>query len=232
MRALIDTDVLRLWETGRLLTPLGRAQALLAAAHPDEADVLAALPVGTCTARLLAARAATMGDALPCQAGCPACGEKVEFALSTRVLLESAGAPSTHVHVPHGEETYTARLPTLTDLQAMVDEQGDARDLLERCAVSPPFSEWPDSVAAEAEALMAEADALAVISLTLACPACGHTWNEPLDATGFFFSELAVRARHALHDVHRLAQAYGWREADVLALSPWRRQQYLALVGA
>ena len=33
-----------------------------------------------------------------------------------------------------------------------------------------------------------------------------------------------------LRDVHTLASTYGWREADILALSPWRRQYYLALI--
>ncbi|HSB10234.1 MAG TPA: phage baseplate protein, partial [Blastocatellia bacterium] len=30
--------------------------------------------------------------------------------------------------------------------------------------------------------------------------------------------------------VHTLASAYGWRESDILNLSPWRRQLYLTLV--
>ena len=36
-------------------------------------------------------------------------------------------------------------------------------------------------------------------------------------------------ARRTLRDVHVLARAYGWREADVLALSPTRRQIYVEL---
>jgi hypothetical protein len=34
-----------------------------------------------------------------------------------------------------------------------------------------------------------------------------------------------------LTEVHRLAQAYGWREAEILALSEARRHAYLELVG-
>jgi hypothetical protein len=33
-----------------------------------------------------------------------------------------------------------------------------------------------------------------------------------------------------LRDVHALATAYGWREADIVAMSPWRRQVYLDMV--
>jgi hypothetical protein len=35
-----------------------------------------------------------------------------------------------------------------------------------------------------------------------------------------------------LRDVHELASAYGWRESEILALSPQRRQAYLELVRA
>jgi hypothetical protein len=34
-----------------------------------------------------------------------------------------------------------------------------------------------------------------------------------------------------LREVHTLAWAYGWREADILAMSPARRQFYIELVG-
>ena len=33
-----------------------------------------------------------------------------------------------------------------------------------------------------------------------------------------------------VHAVHALASAYGWTEADVLAVGPWRRQVYLQAV--
>lgn len=33
--------------------------------------------------------------------------------------------------------------------------------------------------------------------------------------------------QHLLYDVHLLAQAYGWSEASILAMSPKRRQTYL-----
>ncbi|HEX2516118.1 MAG TPA: phage baseplate protein, partial [Chloroflexota bacterium] len=41
-----------------------------------------------------------------------------------------------------------------------------------------------------------------------------------------------TRARRLLREVHTLARAYGWREAEILALPGRRRQTYLDLVGA
>jgi hypothetical protein len=38
-------------------------------------------------------------------------------------------------------------------------------------------------------------------------------------------------AKAYLNEVHMLAWAYGWREADILAMSSARRQFYLERVG-
>ena len=63
----------------------------------------------------------------------------------------------------------------------------------------------------------------------LYCPECGHRWHATFDIVSFFWSEIDAWAYRTLHQVHRLASAYGWREADILAMSPWRRQFYLSL---
>ena len=77
---------------------------------------------------------------------------------------------------------------------------------------------------------MAEADPHAGIELALSCPGCGHHWLAPFDIAQFVWSEVDAWARRTLYDVHVLAGAYGWRESDVLALSPRRRQLYLEMV--
>lgn len=79
-------------------------------------------------------------------------------------------------------------------------------------------------------ALMAEADPQADVELALTCPGCGIAWGVPFDIGMFLWWELDARARRLLQDVSVLASAYGWREADVLALTPRRRQLYLELV--
>jgi hypothetical protein len=65
----------------------------------------------------------------------------------------------------------------------------------------------------------------------LTCDACGTRSSSAFDIRTFFWRELAARARHILLGVHELARAYGWRESEVLSLSPTRRQRYLELVG-
>jgi hypothetical protein len=49
------------------------------------------------------------------------------------------------------------------------------------------------------------------------------------DIASFLWRETHGWAQGTLRDVHGLAAAYGWREEDVLRLSPTRRQIYLEL---
>ncbi|HXI74354.1 MAG TPA: hypothetical protein VNG94_02120, partial [Pyrinomonadaceae bacterium] len=77
---------------------------------------------------------------------------------------------------------------------------------------------------------MAEADPQADLRLDLSCPACGHRWQALFDIDSFFWSEINAWAQRVLTEVHALASAYGWRERDILDLSPRRRQFYLGLV--
>ena len=74
-------------------------------------------------------------------------------------------------------------------------------------------------------------DPAANIRLGMRCTDCGHAWDAVLDIGACFWDELGTRARQLLESVHRLASAYGWREAETLALSPARRAAYLNLIG-
>jgi len=94
-------------------------------------------------------------------------------------------------------------------------------------AVDP--AEAPDDVfAALAEALEA-ADPLAAIALDLACPECGAAIDALHDPALHLAQSVAAHARRLLAEVAVLARAYGWREADILAMSPLRRAAYLDL---
>ena len=88
----------------------------------------------------------------------------------------------------------------------------------------------PDDVASAIAAAMAEADPQAKIDLALDCPACGHAWTNLLDIAGFLWREVDAWARRTLLDIHTLARAYGWSEAQILALTTGRRDLYLAML--
>ena len=79
-------------------------------------------------------------------------------------------------------------------------------------------------------ARMGEADGGADGEVELSCPACQHGWSAELDIAAFFWTEIAAQAQRLLREVDALARVYGWREADILAMSAARRQAYLELV--
>lgn len=239
MGTLTATELLDVWERG-LARPLpGRVLALLAAAFPEASvDDLAELPIGRRDARLLRLRERLFGPELTAVAQCPACGEQIEsaFRVDDLRLGGEVAVEATHSTEIDGYRA-TFRLPTTHDLLALTDASTAHGTLLTRCLteVRNPNGEavmvesLPDEVIAAIAARMAAADPQADIELRLACPTCDHRWPAVFDIASFLWKELHAWALRTLRDVHSLARSYGWREADVLALSPTRRQVYLEL---
>jgi hypothetical protein len=134
------------------------------------------------------------------------------------------------------------RLPTSRDLAAAAtcaSVDVARRRLLQGCVVRATCA----GVELSAEALTSEAEravaehlgameANGETLLDLTCPRCGHRWQLLFDPGTFFWGELVAQARRLIHDVNTLARAYGWREEDILAMSPQRRQAYLSMVEA
>jgi hypothetical protein len=247
MQTLSAATLLSIWERGRLQVPVQQALLLLDAAHPSlSADELAQLAIGRRDQCLLRLRAWTFGPKIACFVACPACSEQLEFSVVVDDLLgEAAGSPEelmepqlTSLEV--GEYDIRFRLPNSQDVTAVsASEAGEsAREmLLERCLVevrqdgeSRSADALPDAVLTTVIDKMADADPLADIQMTLDCPACDHGWRSTLDIASYFWSEIDTWARQTLAEVHALALAYGWREADILSLSAWRRQYYLRMI--
>jgi hypothetical protein len=137
------------------------------------------------------------------------------------------------------------RLPTSRDLARIAVQAGErdaAPQLLNLCLVgreaaegledTGPAKAWSEEELELIGSRLAQADPLAEILLDFQCPACQESFEEALDLASFFWSELEGRARRLLLDVHALASAYGWSEAEILALSQPRRNFYLRQVQA
>jgi hypothetical protein len=228
--------MLSVWERGQARPPVERALALLAAACPGETlDDLAALPVGRRDARLMVLREWTFGPRIAGLASCPACGDRVEMSAGVADLLVPVEEPPpARLEIRVGEHELALRLPDSRDLAALAGS-GDLpslrRRLLRCCLLAGDSESLPDAVLAAAAEKLAEADPQADVRLSLACPACGHIWLAAFDIVAFFWREIDAWALRTLREIHTLALAYGWREPDVLALSPWRRRLYLQMVG-
>ena len=244
MRALTAQQLLAVWELGQGRSSAERALALLAAACPATSlESLARLSIGQRDARLLRLREWAFGSQLAGLADCPQCGARLEMSFAAddiRAGEENESSEPLSLGVEDYELSF--RLPNSSDL--MVAPNGGDRNaikqtLIERCVLrashrgaATTISQLPESVVTALSERMAEADPQADVQLALDCPGCGHQWRAAFDIVSFFWSEIGVWAKRVLREVHILASAYGWREDDILAISPGRRQIYLEMLRA
>lgn len=244
MDTLNATTLLKIWERGHVQAPVERALVLLAAAFPETpAEELAALPIGRRDGLLLLLHEQLFGAQLEGVARCPDCGCGVELHLATNTIRVDAAPPGPDDLLVQAEQyAVQLRLPTSADLAASAASGNPAQArhvLLERCIVAAshaaqacPVEMLPATVVAAIGERLAAADPQADIRLRIQCPDCGAQWRAGFDILAFLWSAIDRWAQQTLYDVHVLARAYGWREPDVLALSPYRRQYYLDMVGA
>ncbi len=253
MHSLSARGLLHVWEVALQQHPVDRALTILAMALPEmPRDELLALSVGQRDAHLLAVRERTLGSQIAGFTECSACQERLEFVFDVadiRVVPQTEEgmrgtmncAPTSQVHELTIEEyDLRFRLPNSVDL-AQIVRCGDviaARDLLvQRCVLQASQDGVEVAVVALPETVMAilvesmkQYDPQAEVRLNLDCPACGQSWSVMFDIVSFFWNEICVQAKRLLREVHTLARAYGWREADILSMSAARRQFYLEMV--
>jgi hypothetical protein len=244
VRPLTAHDLLEVWEAGEGQHPVDRALTLLAAAYPESTrDELAALSIGQRDARLLTLRERTFGPRMYGFAECPECAERLEFDVAVadlRVAAEPGEEGSWELVA--GDLMLRFRLPDSRDLAAAAgrEDTSTACELLvQRCVlrasrdgVRVASGELPAEVIGALAQRMVEHDPQAEVLLDLRCPGCDHRWQVLFDVVDFFWTELSARARRLLGEISSLARAYGWREADILAMSARRRQHYLELADA
>jgi hypothetical protein len=242
MPGLTAADVIDVWDRCHAATPVRRALALLAAGSPqDDEPALAALAVGTRDTRLLDLREGTFGPRLACQPVCPGCGETLESTFEVADIRIEPDRPQGPFHLDLDGYSLDVRLPDSTDLLAIerTANPDTARAILldrcaQRCTHAGAPIDWrraPERVIAAATDRMQELDPQANTRVGFVCPACGNQWVETFDIVSFFWTEIAACARRLLLEVHTIASAYGWREAEILAMSAFRRQAYLEMVG-
>lgn len=235
MRRPSERELLDLWGSGLARHPIDRALLLCAWARPDvAAERLALLPLGSVNDGLLRLRCAMFGPRVEACIACDHCGEMMEVALDIADMLGDAGRAT--APPDHAIEGFRFRPPDSRDLAAIAGEtdvDAAADRLLERCCIARPAEgAAPASVRESAEDWMEAADPLSDLRLHVTCDACGHAWSAELDPGVLLWDEVQRGAREVLGQVHRLAGAYGWTEAEILALSPQRRSAYLAMVNA
>lgn len=231
MNALTAADWLQAWERSQGLPVQLRPCALLAPVLDDGQAAAERLPLGQRDSQLLALHSALFGSALAATACCPACGERLELDLDCQAL--HVDAPAHELSLDWQGWRIDYRLPDSRDLAALAqagDIQQARTTLLRRCVGSDSADALPPELQMRLAQAMADADPQAATELSLSCPACAEQWSELFDIGAYLDEALGQWAERVLDQVHLLAQAYGWSEAQILALSPSRRARYLARV--
>jgi hypothetical protein len=240
MKAPSPADLLNIWQQGEIQSPVHRALQLLNAGCPDVAvDTLAPLSIAKRDTLLMQLREKLFGEEIRGVTECPACGERLElmFEMADIQALSAGDTDEALWLTTAGGEAHF-RLPNSLDQLAIcrIADRAVARDVVvKRCLVhqrTERASEQltPDDLFAMIDR-MAAADPLGNLEIDLTCPACSHSWPAPFDIGTFLWAEIKAWAGRTLQEVHILASAYGWSEAEILALHPRRRQSYLELIG-
>ncbi len=186
-------------------------------------EVLADEPLGVRNRNLWALRQHLFGDNLEVVVRCPSCATLTELNLQISELPLPLPA-QTQVSIL-GQ--FKLRAVSSRDLLAALAEESP-QVLFERC-VEPEGPLSPE-LKAQAEAALQTLDPGANLELYLSCAQCGQPSRHTCDPSDLLSRELHTWAQTRLHEVHLLAQAYGWTEREILHLSPARRRYYLSQV--
>lgn len=232
------------WERGLSQGPVQRALTLLAMAWPERsADEWAEAIIGERDDHLLRLRAEVFGSKIDAIAVCDACGEHLAISFTT----ESVQAKPAHPPADKGRFALVAgpydisyRLPNSTDLIAVLEsgQNNGATVLLKRCVKASKKDRSIDPTRLPARVLhlisesMSAADPQAEVRIDLTCPACRHQRPIMFDIVSYLWSEVDDWARRLLNEIHALASAYGWSEAEIISLSARRRNLYLQMIEA
>ncbi|MGD9535606.1 MAG: hypothetical protein AB7P52_03690 [Alphaproteobacteria bacterium] len=247
---------------GRLIASLLPARAVTAILASTVERIGAIVPISETHVRLLcigdrnrlmlALHRALYGNNVALVASClgPNCGRTMDLDIAIDQLLTLPDAddePSANTlraevagraievgfRLPNGEDQEAAATLSADDLETAADL------MLRRTLVSLTAQDGKpvliDDVLADLRQPLAAAfatrDPEAEIVLRLECPDCGHVTPADLDPYDLFRS----RTQHApdiLFDIDRIARAYHWSEAEIMALPVARRRRYLAMIEA
>lgn len=231
----VEAFLLAAQDAGAGLHPLDRALALVRLASVSGDGDAADWPIARRDQALLTLARRLFGDAMPCLATCPACGEAQEFDLSANAAAEAIAAPVEEVLAIDGWQATFAPL-TSRDLAAMArSADGAAVDTLADRAVSIVRQDGAmcglpaldGDARGKILARLESREAAGELLLTLDCPECGHGWAERFDVGGWLWERIETAGRAIIGEVAVLARAFGWTEREILSLPRRRRLAYL-----
>lgn len=192
------------------------------------------LPVGEVGVLAGQLYAQEFGEVVEALLPCAGCAELLDVRLPLALLGSAVPERDCPVFTPRGERL-TVRALTTRDLLAVGGAADPAAALLARCVCDSSgrpvdASELTADVAVRVDAVAERLAGAAAAVVRTTCPGCGADPVVPVDVGALLWDRVASAAAALVAEVATLAAAFGWREADVLALSAVRRDMYLRLV--
>jgi len=191
---------------------------------------------------LLAIVVSTLGQHLRLQVSCSKsdCHEPMEVDLDLALFIQDE-PPFRLFCRPDSETELELRLPNGLDQLNWINNQDDMADnwfsemassLVSRVNGEIPSQRfrvsenWLDQIGMELE----QHDDLTALEINTSCPACGADLLIDLDLEAKLLEILSTEQKLLLKQIHRLALAYHWSEADIVVMPNKRRQYYLAQI--
>lgn len=244
MKPLTAKEIVHVWETGQNKAVWFKALLILAHALPEMTkSELIDLSIGQRNQRLFELRKLMYGSRLMSYTECPECREGLEFEVQAEDLIGLGDTretiPPSHIEIEG--IALKLHLPNSRDIATALDDEdleAAHRILVQRCILAAQMNGVPLSIEALSEKVVHEFgekiaefyDPQAECLLELDCPACQHNWPANFNIVSYFWAELNAQSQRLLNDVFTLAQAFSWREDDILSMTAARRQFYLEMV--
>jgi hypothetical protein len=200
------------------------------------------LPLGTRIECLLVIVGLDGGDrfSLPLHCSNAACGEALEIDFTLGELLGSVDqTDQDNIEVLRNGKRIALRRPTATDQVAWRARSYDSRHEAVRGIAASLIVEQPDQDLEQdledewleiIEQTLDRHDPLVDFAVTVQCPECREHNPHRIDLADFALGRLAASQARVFQEVHLLAGHYHWSEPEILAIPPWRRAKYLALL--
>lgn len=183
--------------------------------------------------------------------GCGACGEDMDIEFELQSIVREpvfdgldeidAGADSAleggdAAELPRPrwlhESLGPLRAPTVRD-QVELARWPDAERVVElarRCCPALADRAFDEDFAQELDAVLERFAPTLDVDLDTVCPECGAAQSIRFDLHAYLGASLQRERRFLMHEVHRLACAYGWPLGEIYSLRRGERRDFVRLV--
>lgn len=173
--------------------------------------------VGRRLQALIAVTVASRGPDWVATARCAACDAPMDLPISLGAFRRDDDPVAISV------DGVEIALPTGADQRAWLAAGADGPEALRARLLPEALADRADTV----EAALAEADPLTALGIETRCPECDAPNGLELDLEATCLALLAGEQPRMIEEIHQLAHAYHWSEAEILAVPPARRRLYL-----